>query len=220
MLDYESSGGGSSPPGSTVGYSPYFRRSRERSRPLPDIQLAVPKDEREELLLPDDREQRFRQLYHEHYRTVQAYAVRRVATPADVADVTAEVFTTPGAAWTTSRRRRRTGCGCTVTLATVHERLFSAVPVSAYLVSTSWFPYQASAFPPDAQRVQLLAPFLPVSLPQDRTEYFSAGPTLVWDTQLSDSGPEGGSYIEAGPFGTYAPGDAVRQPSGIARKSR
>lgn len=44
--------------------------------------------------MPDDREHRFRQLYHEHYRTVQAYAVRRVATPADVADVTAEVFTT------------------------------------------------------------------------------------------------------------------------------
>jgi hypothetical protein len=32
------------------------------------------------------------------------------------------------------------------TLATVHARYFSAVPVSAYLVSTSWFPYQASAF--------------------------------------------------------------------------
>ncbi len=29
--------------------------------------------------MPDDREHRFRQLYHEHYRTVQAYAVRRVA---------------------------------------------------------------------------------------------------------------------------------------------
>ena len=84
------------------------------------------------------------------------------------------------------------------TLATVHARYFSAVPVSAYLVSTSWFPYQASAFPPDVQRVQQLAPFIPVSLPQDRTEYFSAGPTLLWDTLLSDSGPEGGSFIEAG----------------------
>jgi RNA polymerase sigma factor (sigma-70 family) len=44
--------------------------------------------------VPDDRERRFRQLYDEHYRPVQAYAIRRVATPADVADVTAEVFTT------------------------------------------------------------------------------------------------------------------------------
>ena len=91
------------------------------------------------------------------------------------------------------------------TLATVHARYFSAVPVSAYLVSTSWFPYQASAFPPDVQRVQQLAPFIPVSLPQDRTEYFSAGPTLLWDTLLSDSA-EGGSFIEAGPFGTYSAG--------------
>ena len=92
------------------------------------------------------------------------------------------------------------------TLATVHARYFSAVPESAYLVSTSWFPYQASAFPPFVQRVQLLAPYIPVSLPQERTEYFSAGPTLQWDTLLSDSGPEGGSYIEAGPFGTYSAG--------------
>lgn len=40
------------------------------------------------------RERRFRQLYEEHYRPVQAYAARRVDTPADVADVVAEVFTT------------------------------------------------------------------------------------------------------------------------------
>lgn len=40
------------------------------------------------------RERRFRQLYEEHYRSIQAYAVRRVYTPADVADVVAEVFTT------------------------------------------------------------------------------------------------------------------------------
>jgi hypothetical protein len=37
------------------------------------------------------------------------------------------------------------------------------------------------------------------------TEYFSAGPTLLWDTLLSDSG-QGGSFIEAGPFGTYSAG--------------
>lgn len=40
------------------------------------------------------RERRFRQLYEEHYRSIQAYAIRRVYTPADVADVVAEVFTT------------------------------------------------------------------------------------------------------------------------------
>jgi RNA polymerase sigma-70 factor (ECF subfamily) len=41
-----------------------------------------------------ERERRFRQLYEEHYRLVQAYAVRRVDALADVADVVAEVFTT------------------------------------------------------------------------------------------------------------------------------
>jgi RNA polymerase sigma factor (sigma-70 family) len=40
------------------------------------------------------QERRFRQLYEEHYRSVQAYAVRRVDVPTDVADVVAEVFTT------------------------------------------------------------------------------------------------------------------------------
>ena len=40
------------------------------------------------------RERRFRQLYEEHYRSVQACAVRRVDALADVADVVAEVFTT------------------------------------------------------------------------------------------------------------------------------
>ncbi|MGD0554975.1 MAG: RNA polymerase sigma factor [Streptosporangiaceae bacterium] len=40
------------------------------------------------------RERRFRQLYEEHYRSIQAYAIRRVHTLDDVADVVAEVFTT------------------------------------------------------------------------------------------------------------------------------
>jgi RNA polymerase sigma-70 factor (ECF subfamily) len=40
------------------------------------------------------RERRFRQLYEEHYRSIQAYAVRRVDAPDDVGDVVAEVFTT------------------------------------------------------------------------------------------------------------------------------
>jgi RNA polymerase sigma-70 factor, ECF subfamily len=39
------------------------------------------------------REHRFRSLYTEHYRGVQAYAVRRVPSSADVADVVADVFT-------------------------------------------------------------------------------------------------------------------------------
>jgi RNA polymerase sigma-70 factor (ECF subfamily) len=39
------------------------------------------------------RERRFRELYEEHYRPVQAYAVRRLDNPADLADVVAEVFT-------------------------------------------------------------------------------------------------------------------------------
>jgi RNA polymerase sigma factor (sigma-70 family) len=41
----------------------------------------------------NQRERRFRLLYQEHYRSVQAYAVRRAASPDDVADVVAEVFT-------------------------------------------------------------------------------------------------------------------------------
>jgi hypothetical protein len=41
----------------------------------------------------DQRECRFRSLYEEHYRSIQAYAVRRVGSPDDVADVVAEVFT-------------------------------------------------------------------------------------------------------------------------------
>jgi DNA-directed RNA polymerase specialized sigma24 family protein len=37
------------------------------------------------------REHRFRQFYEEHYRSVQAYAVRRVNELSDVADVVADV---------------------------------------------------------------------------------------------------------------------------------
>jgi RNA polymerase sigma factor (sigma-70 family) len=40
------------------------------------------------------QERRFRQLYQEHYRSIQAYAVRRLDARDDVADVVAEVFTT------------------------------------------------------------------------------------------------------------------------------
>jgi RNA polymerase sigma-70 factor, ECF subfamily len=41
----------------------------------------------------DQRERRFRLLYEEHYRSIQAYAVRRIGPGDDVADVAAEVFT-------------------------------------------------------------------------------------------------------------------------------
>jgi RNA polymerase sigma-70 factor, ECF subfamily len=41
----------------------------------------------------DQRECRFCSLYEEHYRSIQAYAVRRVESADDVADVVAEVFT-------------------------------------------------------------------------------------------------------------------------------
>jgi RNA polymerase sigma-70 factor (ECF subfamily) len=41
----------------------------------------------------DQRERRFCALYQEHYRSIQAYAVRRVRSQSDVADVVAEVFT-------------------------------------------------------------------------------------------------------------------------------
>jgi RNA polymerase sigma-70 factor (ECF subfamily) len=42
----------------------------------------------------DCHERRFRTLYRDHYCLIQAYAVRRVESEADVADVVAEVFTT------------------------------------------------------------------------------------------------------------------------------
>ena len=41
-----------------------------------------------------DREHRFRGLYQEHYAAIRAYAVRRLASDEDVADVVADVFTT------------------------------------------------------------------------------------------------------------------------------
>lgn len=49
-------------------------------------------------MLDDDpswehREQRFASLYREHYRSVSAYAVRRMERHADAADVVADVFT-------------------------------------------------------------------------------------------------------------------------------
>jgi RNA polymerase sigma-70 factor (ECF subfamily) len=49
--------------------------------------------------VPDDdpswehREQRFGALYREHYRSVWAYAVRRIESQADAGDVVADVFT-------------------------------------------------------------------------------------------------------------------------------
>jgi RNA polymerase sigma factor (sigma-70 family) len=41
----------------------------------------------------EDRERRFASLYREHYRSVWAYAVRRIEPRADAADVVADVFT-------------------------------------------------------------------------------------------------------------------------------
>jgi RNA polymerase sigma-70 factor (ECF subfamily) len=41
----------------------------------------------------EHREQRFASLYREHYRSVWAYAVRRMERHADAADVVADVFT-------------------------------------------------------------------------------------------------------------------------------
>ena len=42
----------------------------------------------------EHREQRFSSLYREHYQSVWAYAVRRVDSQAEAADVVADVFTT------------------------------------------------------------------------------------------------------------------------------
>ena len=40
----------------------------------------------------DQRERRFRLLYEEHYRSIQAYAVRRVGPADDAADVVADTL--------------------------------------------------------------------------------------------------------------------------------
>jgi RNA polymerase sigma factor (sigma-70 family) len=42
----------------------------------------------------EHREQRFSSLYREHYRSIWAYAVRRIESQADAADVVADVFAT------------------------------------------------------------------------------------------------------------------------------
>jgi RNA polymerase sigma-70 factor (ECF subfamily) len=42
----------------------------------------------------EHRERRFSYLYREHYRSVWAYAVRRIESRADAADVVADVFAT------------------------------------------------------------------------------------------------------------------------------
>src|SRR6202042_3489312 len=65
------------------------------------------------------------------------------------------------------------------TLATVHARYFSAVPVSAYLVSTSWFPYQAyqgpaGVIPPGRYTVA------PATLATVHARYFSAVPVSAY----------------------------------------
>jgi RNA polymerase sigma factor (sigma-70 family) len=51
------------------------------------------REQRLNSLYRQHREQRFSSLYREHYRSVWAYALRRVESDADVADVVADVFT-------------------------------------------------------------------------------------------------------------------------------
>ena len=63
--------------------------------------LVISQASREEHPVPElsdhDPERRFGSLYQEHYRSIQAYAVRRVEPRADVADVVATSSLSPGA---------------------------------------------------------------------------------------------------------------------------
>jgi RNA polymerase sigma-70 factor (ECF subfamily) len=58
----------------------------ETNAVLPDIMLSMGP--------PGDDERRFRHLFDDHRRAVLGYALRRVADPADAADVLAETFLT------------------------------------------------------------------------------------------------------------------------------
>jgi RNA polymerase sigma-70 factor (ECF subfamily) len=60
--------------------------SAETNAVLPDIMLSMGP--------PGDDERRFRQVFDDHRRAVLGYALRRVADPADAADVLAETFLT------------------------------------------------------------------------------------------------------------------------------
>jgi RNA polymerase sigma-70 factor (ECF subfamily) len=63
-----------------------LRSAAETDAVLPDIMLTMGP--------PEDDEIRFRGLYDEHRRGILGYALRRVADPADAADVLAETFLT------------------------------------------------------------------------------------------------------------------------------
>jgi hypothetical protein len=96
-------------------------------------------------------------------------------------------------------------------LATVDTRYFSAEPLAAYEAREGWFPDQVGSFPPTVINTNLAEPWIPVSLPQDRTAYLSAGPSLAWAGLLTTSGPEGGPDIQSDSFRTYAAGQRVTE---------
>ena len=96
-------------------------------------------------------------------------------------------------------------------LATIDARLFSAEPVSANLAREGWFPSQIKSFPPLITNSNLFEPFIPVSLPQDRIEYTSAGPSLAWTSLLTPSGPGGGPSLQGDTFRTYPAGQQAAE---------
>ena len=93
-----------------------------------------------------DDEDRFRALFDAHAGDVLRYATRRVAQPADAADVLVEVFTWRGDAAARCRRRRRIGCGCSASLGAPianhrrGERRRSALEDRLRASLDDWFP--------------------------------------------------------------------------------
>jgi hypothetical protein len=83
-------------------------------------------------------------------------------------------------------------------LATVRARYFSPVPRRASLGRGGYSEFQFEhALPPDIQSVHHLAPATPLRLPQVRTEYTTASPSLAWGSTLFfPGGQSNGALIQ------------------------
>jgi len=87
-------------------------------------------------------------------------------------------------------------------LATVHERYYQDAKSSGY-----WCTLGGYIFPDGAATLSCL--YLPLRLPQDETQYLSAGPSVVWSTTYSWA--EGG---QTDGFRTYRAGQQLTQDWG------
>jgi hypothetical protein len=72
-------------------------------------------------------------------------------------------------------------------LATVNSRYYSPVPRRAFLLRTGRSLFQINSTTPPIQAINRLEPFTPLRLPEDRTEYTTANPSLEWNTAVVSS---------------------------------